>query len=168
VKTYGAFIRCSICGSQPFPDDPATRESFDLRRFGPSGAPAASPAEGEWRCERHFPPRQNIPPAARVTPDQALTEFERLLSAEGARLAEALPTRADDDDDDNEIALVSYRLEIERGLGELWKSIVPPRRATAQDDAPSRRPPKKITAKERLGTVDWLAGDAQPAGEDVS
>ena len=36
TKTYGANIRCSVCGKEPFADNPAL-ECHELRRFGPDG-----------------------------------------------------------------------------------------------------------------------------------
>jgi hypothetical protein len=46
MKVYGPGIFCSECHAEPFPDDPAVRETFDLMRG----------ADGEWRCELHRAP----------------------------------------------------------------------------------------------------------------
>jgi hypothetical protein len=149
-KSYGAGIKCVICGSEPWPSDPSVKESFNLRRFGPNGAPAESPAEGEWRCSEHFPPRQNIPPATRVTPRDAVAEFEQLLLAQGARLEEELAIRSGSDDDNNDAAFEAYRGELDRGLASLRKAIAP-REPPSPGDTPKLRRPKRkpITANER-------------------
>jgi hypothetical protein len=126
TKSYGSFIKCTVCGREPFADDPAMG-SFDLRRFNASGAPAGSPTEGEWRCSLHFPSRQRVPSAAKATPLEAVAEFERLLSA------------------------TSDRSELERGLVSLRKAIAAQKPPPSLDDAPKarRRRLKPITASER-------------------
>jgi hypothetical protein len=167
VKSYGANICCSVCSAEPWPSDPTVRASFDLRRFAANGEPAASPAEGEWRCELHRPPKRRVPPAARVTPAEAVTEFERLIAVEAAHLEAALPIDDDDNNDDREAALGDFRREIERGLGELRKAIVPQKPPASLDETPKgRRSPRKLSAKERIGTLDWVTGDAQSAAGD--
>jgi hypothetical protein len=121
TKTYGANIRCCICGAEPWPDNPATRECFDLGRFGPDGRPAESPTVGEWRCDEHRPerlPKQLLSRDA-ASPTEALHEFERLLATEGARLDEALASL---DDDFAEIAVKAFHEEIARGLTDLRKA----------------------------------------------
>jgi hypothetical protein len=165
MKMFGAKIYCAICSAQPYPDDPSIRETFDLRRFGPNGAPTASPAEGEWRCSEHFPPRQRVPSTARVTPLEAVAEFERLLTAEGARLEEALA-----EDSAGLLAdFKAYSGEVARALAEVKKALTPQKPPPSLDDAPrSRRLQKKIKAKERRGDgqQDWVSGTAQPASGD--
>jgi hypothetical protein len=149
TKIYGAFIKCVVCGSEPFADDPA-KESFDLVRFGPNGAPAASPAPGSWFCERHTPPRRDIPRAAGVTPTEALTEFERLFSVQGARLKAALGSR---DDDDSQVAFETYR-ELERGLASLRTAIAPPEPPGGEAKPARQKPISKGRLSEQQG--DWL------------
>jgi hypothetical protein len=53
ARSYGARIFCVICHAEPWPSDPAVRQTFSLTRFGPNGRPAAFPESGEWRCEQH-------------------------------------------------------------------------------------------------------------------
>jgi hypothetical protein len=67
VKTFGAGIFCTKCSAQPWPDDPAIRESFDL----------LDTSEG-WRCELHRA-GLSIPRAKPVTASQALEGLERAL-----------------------------------------------------------------------------------------
>jgi hypothetical protein len=153
-KSYGAGIFCSACHSEPWPDPGSgARETFDLLRI-----------IGEWRCELHRTAEQKRARRPVVnTPFEALVEVERLLEAESARFERALVH----DRHDLLAEFQAYSSKLARGLAELRKALAPPRPTTSPDDAPnSRRPPKKIKANERLGTVDWLAGDAQPAGED--
>jgi hypothetical protein len=57
-KTRGANIACAVCGAEPYPDDPAIRETFELRRYGPDGKIAEGPKPGEWRCSQHIPERR--------------------------------------------------------------------------------------------------------------
>jgi hypothetical protein len=149
-KTWGAGIRCTVCAASPWPDDPATRESFDLRRYGPNGAPAASPAPGSWFCERHVPPRRDIPRAAGVTPFEALAEFERLFSAQGARLKAALRGH---DDDDSQVAFEAYR-ELERGLASLKTAVALPEPPGGEGKATRQKPISKGKPSEQQG--DWL------------
>jgi hypothetical protein len=87
-----------------------------------------------------------------------------VLEAESACFEEAIV----EDRGDLLAAFRAYSGEVARAVGEVRKVLTPQRSAASLDDAPKSRPPKKITAKERLGTADWLAGDAQPAGEGVS
>jgi hypothetical protein len=58
---FGAHIICARCGARPWPERPDVRESLDLLRLDtrPEGKdrPSASPAPGEWICER-CPPRK--------------------------------------------------------------------------------------------------------------
>lgn len=72
TKTYGANIRCSVCGGEPWPDDPATRERFDLTRVGDA-----------WFCEKDRPPWKRAPRAVAVTPDEALNEVARTFADRG-------------------------------------------------------------------------------------
>ena len=54
MTNYGAFIRCVICGKEPFAADPAL-ECHELRRFNAAGEFSASPAPGVWLCPEHAP-----------------------------------------------------------------------------------------------------------------
>ena len=151
MKIYGANIRCSVCGAEPWPSDPAVRETFDLRRV-----------DDGWFCELHRPPKEkraSRPVAA--TPLEALAEFERLLEAEGAHLEAAIVH----DSDDLLPEFKAYSSEVARAFAEVRKALTP-QRPPATDDTPKSRAPKKIKAKERLGDgqQDWVTGDAQPAG----
>jgi hypothetical protein len=123
MKTYGANIRCSACGAQPWPDNFATRESFNLRRFGPHGYAAETPSPGEWRCELHFPapgqPSAAKPRVARVASDEALANFERVFADEAARLDEAIA-----DQDGAASALEAFRQEVERALAAARKAVL--------------------------------------------
>ena len=161
-KTYGAGIFCSAimqsgepCHSEPHPaDGSGFRETFDLLCI-----------DGEWRCELHRLPKQKrAPPIAAATPLAALAEFERLCQAESAHFEAAIVH----DSDDLLAEFKAYCSEVARGLAEVRKVFARQKPTASPDDAPKSRPPKKIRKAERLGTVDWLAGDAQPAGEDVS
>jgi hypothetical protein len=71
TKTYGAGIRCAICDAQPWPDDPAIRESFNLTR-----------SDDGWRCELHALPGKRARVSA--SPLAALAEVERLVMDEAA------------------------------------------------------------------------------------
>jgi hypothetical protein len=82
-KTYGASIRCAICGAEPWPSSDV-RETFSLTRYGPNGLPSDSPAPGEWRCEEH--PIASQTKRVRATPTEALADFQDILEAEIARL----------------------------------------------------------------------------------
>ena len=111
MKTRGANIHCSICSAQPFPDDPAIRESFDLLR-----------ADGDW-FTRASPPGQKGPRMQRVASvasPTALDMFENMIGEQFATLAEAI-------DDKNETAwqaLETVEEEVARGLEALKKAIV--------------------------------------------
>jgi hypothetical protein len=84
TKTYGANIRCVICGKEPFATDPAL-ECFELRRFNAAGEISASPEPGEWFCPEHAPPKQRIARTIRGTPLEAVEDFARLLADEDAQ-----------------------------------------------------------------------------------
>lgn len=123
MKTYAANIRCSACGAEPWPDGPAVRESFNLRRFGANGHPAESPSPGEWRCELHFPapgqPSAAKPRVARIASAEALANFERVFTDETARLDEAIA-----DQDGTASALETFRQEIGRALAAARKAVL--------------------------------------------
>jgi hypothetical protein len=121
MKTYGANIRCSACGAEPWPDHPTIPECFNLRRFGPDG-PAESPAEGEWRCEKHLPQQQPVTPKPRPTrcaPVEALANFERVFTDEIARLDEAIA-----DQDGAASALEAFGQEVGRALAAARKAVL--------------------------------------------
>lgn len=155
MKSRGANVFCSVCHAEPYPDDPSTtRETFDLIHV-----------DDAWFCEQHRPAKQMRPSRiAAATPLAALAEFERVCEAESARFEEVLV----EDDNDLLPEFKAYSSEVARALAEVRKALTPQKPPPPPDDAPRSRPPKKIKANERLGTMDWLAGDAQPAGEDVS
>jgi hypothetical protein len=161
-NTYGAGIFCSAalqsgepCHAEPYPDDGSGfRETFDLLCV-----------DGEWRCELHRLPKRKL--AERIvgaSPLAALGEFERLLEAASTRFEETIAEGSDD----LVAAFRRYSSEVARGLAEVKKVFAAQKPTASPDDAPKNRPRKKIGKAERLGTVDWLAGDAQPAGEEVS
>jgi hypothetical protein len=110
MKTRGANIHCSICSAQPFPDDPAIRESFDLLR-----------ADGDWFCELQRPAKKvRMQRVASVASPTALDMFENMIGEQFATLAEAI-------DDKNETAwqaLETVEEEVARGLEALKKAIV--------------------------------------------
>jgi hypothetical protein len=122
MKTYGAGIFCFACHAEPWPTDPAIRQTFSLVRLGPDGRPADSPAEGQWCCEQHLIPRLGAPAkrAPKATPTGALTDFEVLLGAELANLGEEI---ADGDYHEAKEALVIFQREIERGFAALQKAV---------------------------------------------
>jgi hypothetical protein len=124
TKTFGARILCSVCSAQPWPSDPAVRETFSLLRLGPNGRPADSPAPGEWRCEAHPIAEQDLPAkrAPRVAPVEALTSFGNVIEVEIARLGEEV---AHGDRLDAEEALAAFQKEIERGFDSLRKAVQP-------------------------------------------
>jgi hypothetical protein len=149
MKSRGANIFCSVCHAEPWPGDPAIRETFDLARVG-----------DDWFCERCRPVAQKrAPRLVASSPAEATNEFERTLAAELARPEEAVG-------DDISEAVEACRAELERALAELRKALLP-QKAPPPDDAPRGRSPKKIKATERLGDGqrDWV-GDAQPERED--
>ena len=118
MKIYGANIRCSVCGAQPWPSDPAVRETFDLRRV-----------DDGWFCELHRPPKEkraSRPVAA--MPLEALTAFENIIAAEGARLVAAIEDYGDGSDTIEARALDAvraYSAEIARGAASLRKAVSP-------------------------------------------
>jgi hypothetical protein len=127
MKTYGANIWCAFpdCHAEPYPDDPrTTRETFSLLRLGPNGRPAESPAPGEWRCEEHRIPEQDLPAkrAPRAAPGEALSDFENVLGAEMACLGEEV---ADGDRSDAKAALEVFQREVGRSLASLRKAVQP-------------------------------------------
>lgn len=168
-KTYGAGIRCSICGAEPYPpDDPAIRETFNLTRLGPDGRAAEGLEPGAWFCEQHLPAKQSGSAKRECAASgSALANFEEILEAEGARLEEALKDR---DDDGAENALTTYRREVARALAGLRKAFAPQKPASSNGAPKSRRPArKKIRPEERLaeGQQDWV-NNAQSTPEASS
>ena len=125
-KSYGANIWCTFprCHAEPWPSVPDIRETFFLLRLGPNGRPADSPAKGEWRCEAHPIPEQDLPTkrACRAAPLEALAEFENVVTPESARLGEEV---AVGNRDDAEAALAAFHQEIGRGLASLRKAVQP-------------------------------------------
>jgi hypothetical protein len=122
TKSYGADIRCVVCGAMPYPTDPAVRECFELRRFNAAGEISESPAVGSWYCLEHAPAKsKRAARAVRGSPLEALAEFELLLADESARLMGMFPD--DGNAADAEAAFDTYRREIERGLGQLKATI---------------------------------------------
>ena len=126
-KSYNANIWCAYpgCHAEPWPSDPNIRETFSLLRLGPNGRSADSPSPGEWRCERHLIPQQDLPAkrAPRAAQIEALTDFENLVAAEGARLEEEVTAL---DGGAVEIpAFATYFSEIARGLASLRKAVQP-------------------------------------------
>jgi hypothetical protein len=165
TKTYGAFIRCVICGKEPFADDPAL-ECHELRRFAPNGEFSDSPALGDWYCPAHAPAKSKR--AARVvvgSPLEAVDAFESLLTDETARLAEALPCEDDDNTDDVEAAFETFGRETKRGLSQLKEVIAPHVKAVAKDrSVGSRRQRKAMTARARklVGQMDLIEEELKP------
>jgi hypothetical protein len=146
MKTYGANIRCSVCDSEPWPSDPAVRETFDLLRIG-----------GSWFCELHRPPKEKqAPRLVPTSPLEAVTEFERLFSVQGARLKGALRGR---DDDNSRVAFEAYR-ELERGLASLKTAVAPPEPPGGEAKPARQKPISKGKRSEQQG--DWL-GEKEPA-----
>ena len=125
-KSYGANIWCTFpgCHAEPWPSVPDIREAFSLLRLGPNGRPAGSPAKGEWRCEAHPIPEQDLPTkrAPRAASVEALGDFENVVAAEIARLGEEV---AAGNRDDAEAALVAFQQEIGRGFDSLRKAMQP-------------------------------------------
>ncbi len=161
MKNFGAHIVCRECGAQPYPDNPTTtRETFDLMRVGEN-----------WLCERCRPAAQKrAPRPVAASPLAALTDFENVFQTEGARMMDTIEDYGDDLEAWALDAFRAYSAEISRALSELRKALAPQKPPASLDDAPkSRSAPKKIRKVERLGDgqVDWVSGDAQPAGEDA-
>lgn len=146
MKTRGANIFCSVCRAEPWPDDPAIHETFDLRLVN-----------GEWRCEQHrdrAPKR--APRSAPQTPRQALTELDAALAKESARLDEALAaleTNASDDDTDRVAAArkTAKRLRdgLECGLADLRALLFPPPSHAKPATARDRRAPGQTSLLDK-------------------
>ena len=125
MKSYNAGIYCQTCHAEPWPDPGSGfRETFSLIRLGPNGLPADSPAPGEWRCEEHPIAKSGLPArrTSRVTPLEALADFENVVAAESARLGEEVTAG---DRDDAEAALAAFQQEVGRGLASLRKAVQP-------------------------------------------
>jgi hypothetical protein len=123
-KTFGAGIACGVCGARPWPTDAGVRETFSLLRLGPTGRPAESPSPGEWRCEQHLIPEQDMPAkrAPRAAPAEALADFGDVIETELGHLREEI---ADGGRGEAMSALAACRQEIERGLASLRKAVQP-------------------------------------------
>lgn len=155
-KTYGASIRCAICGAEPLPSSDV-RETFSLTRYGPNGLPSDSPAPANGVAKNT---RSQARRSVRATPTEALADFQDILEAEIARLGNEASDRGG-----VKGALGDFRQEVERGLTELRKALAPQKPPAPLNGAfGSRRPPKKRKAIERHGDgqQDWVAGDAEP------
>jgi hypothetical protein len=147
--SFGAHIRCGVCGAMPYPTDSAVRECFELRRFNSAGEISESPLPGEWFCPEHAPLKQRITRTIRGTPLQAIGDFERLFADEGAGLMESLSDK-DGNNDDNEAAFEGFRREIERGLAQLREVIALHKKPPASDTPKPRRSRQKaMTTRER-------------------
>ena len=134
APTYGANIRCTVCGAMPWPADPTTRETFDLLKI-----------DGEWFCELHRPARKRASRPAAPSPLEALAEFERLLAGELDRLEEAI--------DDRDGAVDACRAELSRGLADLKKAIAA---REAQHDAakPKRKPSPTVRRADQKDLLE--------------
>lgn len=150
-------IACRVCGARPWPPaGSGVRETFSLRYFSPNGAPIAASEPGAWCCEQHYPPRTPSRRPAATSPTAALTEFERLLASELARLAEAV-------DDDAGATIETIRAEIKRGLGN-FKKILAASETPPPDPKTSRR--KSSPTIHRADQTDLIAdGVARDAAE---
>jgi hypothetical protein len=119
LPMLGARVLCIVCAAMPFPCCGEVREDFTLRRFDALGRPSESPEKGLWACELHQPrllaPKPRSP---RVTPAEAMVDFETLVASEVALLEEAAV-----DQDDVPSALKTFREEITRGLAAFRKGI---------------------------------------------
>lgn len=145
MKSRGANIFCSVCHAEPWPDDPAIRETFDLQRV-----------DDGWFCELHRAPRKRTPRPATRAPLDVVAIFERTLAGELGRLAEAV-------DDDASKSVEACRAELERGLGGIRKAIAahePPAAA-----ARSKRKPSPTVNREGQGDLVAFASNGAPAEE---
>jgi hypothetical protein len=137
MKTFGANIFCSVCQAQPYPDNPAIRETFNLTRVG-----------DDWFCEEHRPPKaKRAPRVTAATPAEAVDQFERILATEFAALEEAV-----DDGDRGDIAdaLKGYGDEFKRALTDLKKVVAAQAPAPVEKATQNKRPRlKAITVRER-------------------
>jgi len=77
----GAGIFCVVCGARPYPElgPPGTREDFDLIRLDRDGAPAESPAPGEWFCLNALPSCSKNLPVSFRSPHANRKCFETFL-----------------------------------------------------------------------------------------
>jgi hypothetical protein len=162
TKSYGAFIRCVTCGREPFADDPKL-ECHELRRFGPGGEFADSPAPGQWFCPEHAPAKsKRATRAVRGTPLEALGDFELLLADMTAQLVEALPHNDGDVTDDVDAAFDDFGHEIAGGLSQLKAAIVAHAKPGAKNKLKSRR--RAIVATEHQpGQMNLIEQESTPS-----
>jgi hypothetical protein len=80
VKSYGANIRCSVCGAEPYPDDPTTRETFELKRYACG-----------WRCERNLPKASERRAASASAAADVRTAMGIDWTVTGHELSRAIP-----------------------------------------------------------------------------
>jgi hypothetical protein len=142
APTYGANIRCTVCGAMPRPADPATRETFDLLKI-----------DGEWFCELHRPARKRASRPVAPSPLEALAEFERRLVSELSGLEETFDCDADR-------ALDACRAELSRGLADLRKAIAA-RKAQSDAAKPKRKPSPTVRRKGQGDLIALVSDDAQ-------
>jgi hypothetical protein len=138
MKSFGANIFCGVCAAQPFPDNPAIRESFNLTRIG-----------DDWFCEQHRPStkEKRASRAIAAAPAEAVDQFEQVLAGEFAGLEEAI---ANDDRGDAAGAFKDYGEALGRALTDLKKAIVEQTPGRVEKAVQNKRPREKpITARER-------------------
>ena len=156
MKTYGLNARCVVCSIEPFAlDDPEGR-GFTLKRFNSSGTPTSG-SIGQFFCQAHYPSKKHASRSV-ITPLAALSEFERALAAESARLEEAV---ADCSDDNVATAFKDYSEELERALSELRKTFA----AQALRDAKTvqaKRPKPLTLAGQDDRQADLMGGEPAP------
>jgi len=166
VKSYGAFIVCSVCGREPFADDPAL-ECYDLHRYGPDGRISESPKPGEWRCFEHTPPKakRTARRDAAASPLEALDQLGELLADENANLADGCssiaeeyphddaPDKALNDFCDEINGVVAFHChELELGLARVRAVIV----ANAKPVKAKPRRSRRIPTEDLPGQGDWI------------
>jgi hypothetical protein len=113
-------ISCTVCGARPWPSEPGVRETFSLRRYGPDGIPAETPAPGEWFCERHIPEQKSVPKprSVRTSAKDVVIDLERVLEGEDAHIDDAIAER-----DNISETLRASRKEIARSLTALKQAV---------------------------------------------
>jgi hypothetical protein len=149
TTSYGANIRCVICGKGPLADDPKL-ECHELRRFGPDGEFSDSPKPGVWLCPEHAPATsKRTARAIQGSQLEALDTFELLLADMTAQLVEALPRNDGDVTDDVDAALEGFSHEIAGGLHQLKEAIALHVKPVAKDKPKSRQQRKAMTPRER-------------------